>query len=185
MCCHWESDPSWSELVLITSSASCSWTEWRRWTAPMTSCSSAQVVCVGCVCWVLFWELPTFLTWLNVLFVVLRLRPRAEGHPSAQRTRSESGGHSWAAAGLSGTAEPWRLPHSGHSWMFQHILLSNRWTLPLISKIKSQQLLYREAIMHHIRISLHFNIEHRHAICSLVPILYSHDWNQCPLMLET
>lgn len=47
------------------------------------------------------------------------------------------------------------------------------------------QLLYCEAIMNHIKISLHFNTEQRHAMCSLVPILYSHDWNQCPLMFET
>lgn len=38
-------------------------------------------------------------------FLSCRLRPRAEGHPPAQRTWSESGGHSGADASLSGTAK--------------------------------------------------------------------------------
>lgn len=37
-------------------------------------------------------------------FLRSRLRPGAEGHPSAQGARSESGGHTGAAAGLSGSA---------------------------------------------------------------------------------
>lgn len=38
-----------------------------------------------------------------ILFFFPRLWTCVEGHPSAQRPRSESGGHSGAAAGLSGT----------------------------------------------------------------------------------
>lgn len=48
MCCLWESAPSWSEWVFTTNSANCWWTEWRPWTAPTTSCSSARV---NCLCW--------------------------------------------------------------------------------------------------------------------------------------
>jgi len=108
MCYHWENAPSWSEWVLTTSSVNCWWTEWRPWTAPTMSCSSAQVECVcGGLSLYVYKSVglcfnPEVFT-IKAFKYVDRLWSGSEGHPSAQRTRSESRGHSGAAAGLSGT----------------------------------------------------------------------------------
>lgn len=101
VCCLWESAPSWSEWVFTINSVNWWWTEWRQWTAPMMSCSSAQVALVLClgISWFGF-------SW-HYCVGSRRLGSGFEGHSSAQRSWSESGDHSGADAGLSGTVKTW------------------------------------------------------------------------------
>lgn len=100
VCCLWESAPSWSEWVFTTNSVNWWWTEWRQWTAPMMSCSSAQVDLVLCL----------VISWFSFSWQCVgsrRLGSGFEGHSSAQRSWSESGDHSGADAGLSGILKSW------------------------------------------------------------------------------